>query len=61
MEFKSEYRWLFFLMIPFIILLSIHIATPLTFVLSTNSLIIKEHTEGNIINMMMTVRTFIIA
>jgi hypothetical protein len=58
MEFKSEYRWLLFLSIPFVILLAIHVAIPLSFWLTTQNPLIKEYTDENIGNLVVGLRTF---
>ena len=58
MEFKSEYRWLLFLLIPFITLLTIHITTPLTFLLSTQQPLISYYTEIIMGNLAQSLRSY---
>jgi hypothetical protein len=36
MKVKKELRWLIFLIVPFVIILTIHVVIPVTFILNSN-------------------------
>jgi hypothetical protein len=60
MEFKSEYRRLLLLIVPFIVLLAIHVATPLSFFLLSQPQLIQDYTDGNANNMVKSLRSYTI-
>jgi hypothetical protein len=48
MKINSEYRLFLFILIPFIVLLVIHIITPLMLLLNSQPISIKAYEEFNI-------------
>ena len=48
MKFKAEYRWLLFILIPFVVLLVVHIVNPLLLLLSSQPVGISSYTAHNI-------------
>ena len=48
MKFKTEYRWFLFILIPFIVLLVIHILCPLMLLLNSHAISVKAYEEFNI-------------
>jgi hypothetical protein len=48
MKFKAEYRWLLFILIPFVVLLVVHVVNPLMLLLSSQPLAISAYTAHSI-------------
>lgn len=48
MKFKSEYRWLMFILIPFVVLLVIHITNPLMLLLNSHPVAISSYSAHNL-------------
>jgi len=60
MKFKSEYRWLLFILIPFVVLLVIHIINPLMLLLNSQPVALNSYTTRNIDALNMATRSYLI-
>jgi hypothetical protein len=60
LNFKTQYRWLLFILVPFILILAIHITIPLVFLFESQPLAVESYTNENIHNLITTLRSFVI-
>jgi len=60
MKFKKEYRWLLFLLVPFIAFVIIHFMVPLQFVLNAQPRVTQSYNLQTTENDQLSVRSSVI-